>query len=70
MLMPVVILPSFKMSGRLEVRKLGRGPQILRSMYLCVKWNHVSDQIFSAGNRFHRFLPCQIGSMGQYLSLL
>ena len=69
-LMPVVTLTSFKMIGCLEVPKLGRGPQILRSMYLCVKWNHVSDRIFSAGNRFHRFLPCQISSMGQYLSLL
>ena len=29
LLMPVVTLLSFKMIGRLEVGKLGRGPQIL-----------------------------------------
>ena len=49
-LMPVVTLLSFKMIGRPEVGYLGRGPQLLRSMYLCVRWNHLSDRIFSAGH--------------------
>ena len=45
-LMPVVTLQSFKVIGRLEVGKLGRGPQLLRSMYSCVRWNHLSDGFF------------------------
>ena len=48
--MPVVTLQSFKVIGRLEVGELGRGPQLLRSMYLCVRWNHLPDRIFSAGH--------------------
>ena len=49
-LMPVVTLQSFKVIGRLEKGELGRGPQLLRSMYSCVRWNHLSDGFFSAGH--------------------
>ena len=66
--MPVVTLQSLKMIGRLEVGKLGRGPQILlvlnvfmRQMEPHVKWH------ISGGKLYFRFLMFQNGSKNQYL---
>ena len=66
--MPVVTLQSLKMIGRLEVGKLGRGPQILsvlnvfmRQMEPHVKWH------FSGRKLYFRFLMFQNGSKNQYL---
>ena len=66
--MPVVTLQSLKMIGRLEVGKLGRGPQIfsvlnvfMRQMEPHVKW-HISGR-----KLYFRFLMFQNGSKNQYL---
>ena len=68
LLMPVVTLQSLKMIGRLEVGKLGHGPQILqvlnvfmRQMEPHVKWH------FSGRKLYFRFLMFQNGSKNQYL---
>ena len=66
--MPVVTSQISKMIGRLEVGKLGRGPQIMYvlNVFICqmdpqVKWN------FSGGKLYFRFLMFQNGSKNQYL---
>ena len=66
--MPVVTLQSLKMIGRLEVGKLGRGPQILLvlNVLMCQMEPHVKWHI-SGRKLYFRFLMFQNGSKNQYL---